>query len=67
MRLFYVYVVLFVGRGFATDWSPVQGVLPTMYRIKKLKSGNGRTEGCRVIDSKEGITINELTFRIRSK
>jgi hypothetical protein len=29
--------VLCVGRGTATGSSPVQGVLPTMYRIKKLK------------------------------
>jgi hypothetical protein len=26
-----------VGRRLATGWSPVQGVLPTVYRIKKLK------------------------------
>jgi hypothetical protein len=26
-----------VGRGLATGWSPVQGVLPIVYRIKKLK------------------------------
>jgi hypothetical protein len=36
-RLFCVYVVLCVGIGLATGWSSVQGVLPTMYRIKKLK------------------------------
>jgi hypothetical protein len=29
--------VLWVGSGLATDWSPVQGVLPTVYRINKLK------------------------------
>jgi hypothetical protein len=37
VRLFYVCVVLYVGSGLATGWSPVQGVLPTVYRIKKLK------------------------------
>jgi hypothetical protein len=37
VRLFCVCVVLCVGSGFATGWSPVQGVLPTVYRIKKLK------------------------------
>jgi hypothetical protein len=37
VRLFCVCVVLCVGRGLATRWSPVQGVLPTVYRIKKLK------------------------------
>jgi hypothetical protein len=26
-----------LGSGFAAGWSPVQGVLPTVYRIKKLK------------------------------
>jgi hypothetical protein len=35
--LFCVCVVLCAGSGLATGWSPVQGVLPTMYRIKKLK------------------------------
>jgi hypothetical protein len=35
--LFCVYVVLCVGRGLAMGWSPVEGVIPTAYRIKKLK------------------------------
>jgi hypothetical protein len=29
-------VVLCVGRGLAKGWSPEQGVLPPVYRIKKL-------------------------------
>jgi hypothetical protein len=37
VRLFCVYVVLCVGSGLATGWSPVQGVLPTVYRIRNLK------------------------------
>jgi hypothetical protein len=37
VHLFCVCVVLCVGRGLATGLSPVQGVLPTVYRIKKLK------------------------------
>jgi hypothetical protein len=37
MRLFCVCVALCVGSGLASGWSPVQGVLPTVYRIKKLK------------------------------
>jgi hypothetical protein len=37
VRLFCVCVVLCVGSGLAKGWSPVQGVLPTVYRIKKLK------------------------------
>jgi hypothetical protein len=35
-RLFCVCVLLCVGRGLATGWSLVQGVLSTVYRIKKL-------------------------------
>jgi hypothetical protein len=34
--LFGVCVVLCVRSGLATGWSPVQGVVPTVYRIKKL-------------------------------
>jgi hypothetical protein len=37
VRLFCICVVLCVGRGLATGWSPVKGVLPTVYRMKKLK------------------------------
>jgi hypothetical protein len=37
VRLFYICVLLCVGSGPATGLSPVQGVLPTVYRIKKLK------------------------------
>jgi hypothetical protein len=36
-----VYVVLCVGSGLATGWSLVQGLLPTVYRIKKLKTYQG--------------------------
>jgi hypothetical protein len=43
-------VLLCICRGLATGSSPVQGVLPTVYRIKKLKSGQGPTKGSRVID-----------------
>jgi hypothetical protein len=46
VRLFYVCVVLYVGSVLATGLSPVQGVLSTVYRIKKLKSGQG-PKGCR--------------------
>jgi hypothetical protein len=37
VRLFCVCVVLCVGSRLATAWSPFQGVLPTVYKIKKLK------------------------------
>jgi hypothetical protein len=39
--LFCVCVVLCVGSGLATGWSPVQGVLPTVYRLRNWKSGQG--------------------------
>jgi hypothetical protein len=38
VRLFGVCVVLCVRRGLARGWSPVHGVLPIVYRIKKLKN-----------------------------
>jgi hypothetical protein len=37
VRLFRLCVVLCVGSGLATGWSLVQGILPTVYRIKILK------------------------------
>jgi hypothetical protein len=48
VRLFYVCVVLCVGSGFATGWSPVQRVLPFVYRIKKVKK---RTRPTRAVQS----------------
>jgi hypothetical protein len=33
VRLFCIYV----GSGLATGWSPVQGILPTVYNVRKLK------------------------------
>jgi hypothetical protein len=45
-----VCVVLYIGRGPVTGWSPVQGVQPTVYRVKKLKSCQGPTKDCRAID-----------------
>jgi hypothetical protein len=50
VRLFYVCVVLCVGSGLATGWSPVQGVLPAVYRLRSWKSGQGPKKGCRAID-----------------
>jgi hypothetical protein len=35
--LFCVCVVPCTGRGLATGWSPVQGIVPTVYRFEKLK------------------------------
>jgi hypothetical protein len=36
-----VCVVLCVGSGLTTDWSPVQGVLPTVCGLRNWKSGQG--------------------------
>jgi hypothetical protein len=41
VRLFCVCVVLCVGSGLPTGWSPVQGVLPTVYRLRNWKSDEG--------------------------
>jgi hypothetical protein len=41
--LFHVCVVVCVGGGLSTGSSPVQGVLQTLDRSRKLKSGQGST------------------------
>jgi hypothetical protein len=33
-----VFVILPVGSGLATGWMPVQGVLPTVYRLRNWKT-----------------------------
>jgi hypothetical protein len=45
VRLFCVCVFLCVGSGLETGSSPVKGVLPTVYRIKKLKKRRRSNEG----------------------
>jgi hypothetical protein len=41
VHLFCVSIVLCVGSGLATGWSPVQRVLPTAYELRNWKSGQG--------------------------
>jgi hypothetical protein len=41
VRLFCVDVILCVRSGLETGWSPVQGVVQTVYRIKKPEKGQG--------------------------
>jgi hypothetical protein len=36
--VYFVFVLFCVGSILATSWSPVQGVLPTLYRVVKLKN-----------------------------
>jgi hypothetical protein len=50
VNLFCLYVGLYVGSGFVMGWSPVQGVLLTVWKIKKLKIGQGHKKGCDAID-----------------
>jgi hypothetical protein len=45
VRVYSLCVFLRVGRGLATVSSPVQGVLQTVYMIKKLKNGQNPTKG----------------------
>jgi hypothetical protein len=52
VRLFRFYVVLCVGSGIVTGWSPVQGILPTLYGLKTGKAAKVH-KGCRVMDRYE--------------
>jgi hypothetical protein len=62
VRLFCVCVVLFVGRGLVTGWSPVEGVLPTVYRIEKLAAeARQRAVTC----SDQGLCRNSHWYRLQ--
>jgi hypothetical protein len=50
VRLFCVYAVLYIGSGLAKGQSSVQEVLPTVYRVKKMKKRSFPTKDCRAID-----------------
>jgi hypothetical protein len=50
VRLFCVCAVVCVGSGLATGWSLVQGVPPTVCRLRNWKSGQGLIKGCRAVD-----------------
>jgi hypothetical protein len=45
LRLFCVYVVLGVGSGLATGWSPIPGVLPTLLELRKWSETKRFTDG----------------------
>jgi hypothetical protein len=62
-----VCVTLCLGSGLATGWSPVQGVLPTVWkRLRKWRRGQGPTKGCRAIDEwmNEFINLKKM-FRFK--
>jgi hypothetical protein len=61
MRLFCVCVfVLCVGRGLAMGRSPVQGVLPTVYRMKKLKKKRPRLNKGLYSHNNNSIQFNSI-------
>jgi hypothetical protein len=61
VRLFCVCSALCAGSGLAASWSPVQEVLPTVQKIKKLKKiGQGATKGCRAVDRCPAVTCDIL-------
>jgi hypothetical protein len=69
MRLFSVYVVLCVGRGLATGWSSVQGVIRTEYRLRNKKKKNCQVpiNGCRTrIECLSKHKISRVNFYGRS-
>jgi hypothetical protein len=45
MCIYCVCVVLCVGSGLPTGWSPVKGVLPAVYRVKKLRKQSRPNKG----------------------
>jgi hypothetical protein len=47
-----VCVVVCLGRGLATSWSPVQGVLPPVYRLGNWNKAANAHRGCRAIEKK---------------
>jgi hypothetical protein len=63
VRFFSVCVVLCIGSSLATGWSPVQRILPTVYKIKKVKSGQCPTNGCRAIDRFHSWCYNVVGHR----
>jgi hypothetical protein len=57
VSLFCVYVDLCVGSGLVPGWSPVQALLPTVYRLRNWKSGQG-PKGCRAIERELYLDIS---------
>jgi hypothetical protein len=63
MCLFCVCVVLCLGRGLATSWSLVQGVLPSVQIIMKLKEVARSHGGCRASEKKKQYkSVNRAVY-----
>jgi hypothetical protein len=62
-----VCVVVCVGSGLATGWSPVLGVLPIMYRLWNWKSCQGPTKGCRTIERERDGNNKEMCWYRNAK
>jgi hypothetical protein len=64
---FCVCVVLCLGRGLATSWSLVQGVLPSLKVIMKLKEEVRSLGGCRASERQNGDLPTRYPFiKLRS-
>jgi hypothetical protein len=61
VRLFCVCVILCVGSGLATIWSPIQGVLPTVYRLRNWKAAKVH-KGFRAVDRQTDRQTDTLEF-----
>jgi hypothetical protein len=55
--VYYVFLLFCIGSGLATDWSPVQRVLPIVCRIKKLKKRPRSSKKTRSIDGLVRIVL----------
>jgi hypothetical protein len=71
--LFCICVVLCVGSSLATGWFPVQGVLPSVCRIKNLKKSDQVPKGRRAIERErenrrkwKSLDVNQPKFRGKS-
>jgi hypothetical protein len=67
VRLFCVCVVLFVGRSHETGWSHVQGDVPIVYRIKKLRERPSPTKDCRAIIVAVVVVVVVIIIRRRRR
>jgi hypothetical protein len=54
--------ILCIGRGLATGWSPVQGVLPTVYRITKVKKRPRPNKGLYSHNNNNNNNNNSIYF-----